>query len=100
MAEWRTQEQVEADEALHAAITRNILAYSTDPTTDAKYMLTDYVVISARAGITDDKAQSTYYDYQLANGSIPWHVMMGLMDWAYLKMKAQMAGGALLDEDE
>jgi hypothetical protein len=90
MAEWRTQDQIDADEALHVAIAAVQKAYSDDPETYDKFMLTDYVVISARVGITDDKAQNTSYDYALANGSIPWHVMMGLMDWGYMAMKDAM----------
>lgn len=97
MSEWRTQEQIEADELLHVAIAGALLAYSQDPDTEAKFMLTEYVVISARVGMTEDKSHSTKYDYTLANGSIPWHNMMGLMDWARITMVEDMAGKS---EDE
>lgn len=97
MAEWRTQEQIDADQNLHSAITRVLAAYSDDPERHAKFMLTDYVVITARVGMTDDTVDTTSYDYQLSNGSIPWHVMMGLMDWGFLTMKDGMRGSR---EDE
>lgn len=90
MAEWRTQEQIDADEALHQAVARVLVAYDEDDGTRSKFMLTDYVVITASVGMTDDKAQNTTYDYVLANGSVPWHVMMGLMDWGYMTMKDTM----------
>jgi hypothetical protein len=92
VSEWRTQEQIEADELLHVAIAGVLMAYSDDPDTDEQFMLTEYIVISARVGMTPVKAQSTRYDYTLANGSIPWHNMMGLMDWARMVMKDVMEG--------
>lgn len=93
MAEWRTQEQVDADEALHKAIHDVLRVYSTNtPEEFAKFMLADYVVITSSVGITDDKANSTTYDYSLSRGSIPWHTMMGLMGWADLTMREQMKG--------
>lgn len=97
MAEWRTQDQIDADQRLHEAIAGVLKAYSDTPDEHAKFMLSDYVVASARVGITDDKAHSTLYDYSLANGSIPWHTMMGLMDWGYMAMREDMKGNK---EDE
>src|ERR1041385_1419308 len=75
MGEWRTQEQIDADQEMHKALMRVLAAYSNDPENHAKFMLTEFLVISARVGITDDKAQNTFYDYTLSNGSIPWHSM-------------------------
>jgi hypothetical protein len=97
MSEWRTTAQIEADEQLQRAIANNLLAYSDDPESHQEFMLSDYVVITSRVGMSDRKADSTQYDYMLANGSIPWHTMMGLMDWAYLSMKDGMRGSK---EDE
>lgn len=96
MTEWRTEEQIKADDALARAIADNLRAYSDDPEEHDKFMLTEYIVITARVGITDEKAQHTKYDYSLANGSIPWHNMLGLMTWAKQRMLADLKG----DEDE
>lgn len=96
MTEWRTEEQIKADDALARAIADNLRAYSDDPEDHNKFMLTEYVVISARVGITDEKAQHTKYDYTLSNGSIPWHNMLGLISWAKRTMLANLEGG----EDE
>jgi hypothetical protein len=92
MSEWRTQAQIEADDQLSRAIGAALAAYSDDPEEASKFLLSEYIVITARAGISDDKAQHTKYDYCLANGSIPWHNMMGLMAWAKQTMMEQMAG--------
>jgi hypothetical protein len=94
MAEWRTAEQVTADEALHRAITDVLRAYTDDPESHDKFMLSEYIVVTARVGMTDDKAQNTLYDYQLSNGSLPWHNMMGLIDWARMTMVEQMRTNA------
>lgn len=90
MPEWRTQQQIDADEQMHRAVIAVQNAYGNDPEIETKFILTEYIVISARVGITDDKVQNTFYDYALSNGSIPWHSMMGLMDWAYMAMKDAM----------
>jgi hypothetical protein len=93
MAEWRTQAQIEADEALHAAIIQAEIAYEDGDNVDPNdWAITEYIVITARAGISNEKAQNTRYNYMLSQGSIPWHNMMGLMDWAYIAMKETMAG--------
>lgn len=98
MAEWRTKDQIEADGALSIAIARVLSAYSDDPEGEAaKFMLTEYIVITARVGMSDDRGDHTKYDYQLANGSIPWHNMIGLMAWAKMAMMDQMRGA---NEDE
>lgn len=98
MPEWRTAEQVEADEKLHTAIEAVLRAYSEDPENHAKWFLTEYIVITARSGIADDNAEHTTYDYSLARGSIPWHNMMGLMRWAQMSMEDKMHGSQTDDE--
>lgn len=98
MSEWRTAEQVEADEELGRAISKVLAAYSDDPAESDKFLLNEYIVITARVGITDDRAQHTKYDYMLANGSIPWHNMMGLMAWADGAMSEVMTGKETDDE--
>lgn len=98
MPEWRTQAQIDADEKLHEAIEGVLLAYSEDPEDHGKWFLTEYVVITARSGIGEDNADHTTYDYSLARGSIPWHSMMGLMNWALLSMKSKMRDSNLDDD--
>lgn len=95
MSEWRTQAQVEADQRLHTAIADMLEAYSDDVDEHRKFMLTEYVVITARVGVDDEYQGHTKYDFSLANGSIPWHNMMGLMAWAKGEMKDQMESGGL-----
>lgn len=92
MAEWRTAEQVQADEELAAAVMKVLAAYDDKDVDPNVWALTDYVVISARAGITDEKALNTRYAYSLSSGSIPWHSMMGLMDWGRMAMEQDMSG--------
>jgi len=90
MSDWRTQAQVDADQALHAALCQVLDAYSDGSEEDKGFMLTEYVIITARSGITDDNAQRVQYGYTFSNGSVPWHSVMGLLDWARLALREQM----------
>jgi hypothetical protein len=90
VSEWRTKEQIEADGALSIAVARALHAYSDDPAEAEKFMLTEYVVVTARAGLSEDRGSHTKYDYMLANGSMPWHNMIGLVNWANMTMVDQM----------
>lgn len=92
MAEWRTEAQIAADDELARAIGAVLTAYDEEDVNPNEWAVTDYVVVVARAGLSMEKAQNTRYDYLLANGSIPWHHMMGLMDWAQLSMRDGMRG--------
>lgn len=99
MSEWRTPAQIDADNRLQSAIADMLLAYSEDDEKSKDFMLTEYIVITARVGITDERSQHVKYDYSLSNGSIPWHNMIGLMKWAEKTMMAVMEGSDLDGED-
>lgn len=97
MSEWRTQAQIDADEALNAAVAGVIEAYKE---TRADGMegraVGEFIVIAALPGFTDELAGSTSYQYLFSNGSMPWHHANGLMHWARRRMDKHMD----LDGDE
>lgn len=101
MSEWRTHDQVAADEALQRAIEGALTAYAAAedvPSSLEGRAVGEYIVVVALPGITEELSQTTAYEYVLANGSIPWHNMAGLMRWAQMKMDQVMQGSDLDDE--
>lgn len=101
MSEWRTTNQVAADEALQRAIEVVLEAYARAeevPSPLEGRAIGEFIVIAALPGITEELSQTTAYEYILANGSIPWHNMAGLMRWAQMKMDQVMQGSDLDDE--
>lgn len=92
MSEWRTAEQIEADEALNASVARVIEAYKqTDSDGLEGRVVGEFIVIAALPGFTDELAESTSYHYLFSNGSMPWHHANGLMHWARHRMDRDMA---------
>lgn len=81
-SEWRTAAQIEADQNLHKAVADVLAAYSDEPEIHHEFMLTDYMVLSVRSGMTEEKAGHTHYEYSFSNGSLPAHVGLGLVKWA------------------
>lgn len=78
MAVTRTQEQIEAELELTAAIERMTRAYTEDLTEGGAGMyLMDWFVITARAGVDEDAAES--YDVFMPGGSIPTYRALGLI---------------------
>lgn len=92
MAEWRTQEQINADEELSRALARVLKAYSDNPEEHDKFMLNEYVIVSTRVGMTDETSDRTQYDYTFSNGSVPWHNAIGMLAWAKMTLEDTMRG--------
>lgn len=72
----RTPEQIEADEALQKAITECYRAYGTDDNS----VITDYVVMSASYGVSEDGESFYTYQYLVRDCDMPWYRILGLIE--------------------
>lgn len=84
MAELRTAEQVAADEALRAAVEQMRAAYGGELET---YHLTEFVVMYACRGWTDDGDDSTAVGRLVINPAPSLHAQMGLLDYGLTKLR-------------
>lgn len=81
MPEWRTQPQVDADEALSNAIAAVVSAYSEEALEGR--VVGEYMVVSEMPGLAEELAGSTRYEMLLSNGTMPRHHLLGLIEWAH-----------------
>ena len=72
----RTDEQLEADEALRQAIKDVIWAYHKNREDMANYVLADYIVITAEVGLNGETAYSQFY----LDGDCPLYRALGLLE--------------------
>lgn len=93
MADDRTQEQVEADNALHAAIERCAHAYWPDKFT----VVTDFVVLAVREDPATEGERE--YNYLLPGGTMPWHRILGIVHLFRTLMERSASRGYGLDTD-
>lgn len=70
----RTQEQIEADDALTAAIEQCARAYLEEPN---EMYLMDWFVVTARSGLDEEAPES--YDIFMPGGGIPTYRALGLL---------------------
>jgi hypothetical protein len=93
MADDRTEEAKKADAELAVAIHNAISVRFPE-----NRMLLDFVVLAQRED--PDKPGQSQYNYLLADGSMPWHRILGLMQVVGTLMKSELADGTWDAEDE
>jgi hypothetical protein len=81
----RTPEQRAADNALTAAIESVWAAYDNDPD---RGVLTDFIVVAARAGFDDDGDRWTSVGTFTRDNSVPLHVQLGLLEHRGTRIRA------------
>ncbi len=82
----RTPEQRAADDALTAAIEAVWAAYDDDD--PDRGVLTDFVVIGARAGFDSDGDRWTSVGTFTRDNSVPLHVQLGLLEYRGTRIRA------------
>lgn len=80
----RTPEQVEADEALTAAIQRVIAVRYPD---DLPFALTEYVVITSQHRWDDDGEGVTAVGALYRDDDVPYHRALGLLEYATARIR-------------
>jgi hypothetical protein len=81
----RTPEQRAADEALTVAVEAVWAAYIDDPD---RGVLTDFVVIGARAGFDEDGDRWTSVGTFTRDNAVPLHVQLGLLEYRGTRIRA------------
>lgn len=85
----RTPEQVDADDALSAAIERVLQVYDDG---DA-WILTEYVVVTSQHRYDDDGEGLTAVGALYRDGDVPTHRALGLLDYAATRLRHRVARG-------
>jgi hypothetical protein len=80
----RTPEQVEADDALTAAIEQVIRVYYAG---EDAYVLSEYVVITCQQRYDDDGDGITAIGTMYRDGDVPPHRALGLLEYARARLK-------------
>lgn len=78
-----TPEQQKADAELEAAIISSMRAYGLD----VDRMLTDWVVLCASQGVSDEEEGTTSYQYLTPGRYVTWHRLLGLIESVRLIIK-------------
>ncbi len=87
----RTQEQIDADEALAIAIARCLGAYQ--PEEGNQFTLANYVVLTTMQQMTSDGIVITQYPMFMSNGDMPWYQILGLLEINSLNAKRDITIG-------
>lgn len=90
----RTQEQKDADDALTEAILACSRAYYQPP---ESWVMSEYVVVACHQGYTDDGRDQTAIDTIIRDNNVPAHRVMGLLEAASTRLRANYVAG---DDDE
>lgn len=88
----RTPEQVAADEALTAAITRVFDAYGDD---GHAYVMSEYLVIASHHRYADDGEPMSGVSIMFRDGDVPYHRALGLLTYARIQL-----GASIIEDDD
>jgi len=88
----RTPEQIEADEGVTKAIEHWLRVYKYDGSEDDGGMrvLTDYVVLMATQGWSDDGDHVIGYPYMLRDSAVPHYRALGLIQVGFELLNSTM----------
>lgn len=81
----RTPEQIEADEALDAAINKCFAVYWPD---ESPAVLVDYIVCTNRVSFDDEGDQVDEYGHLYRNGNMPIHRSVGLLSTTQYRIQS------------
>lgn len=85
----RTQEQIDSDIQLEAAISKNLEAYGF---AEDDWRLGDYVVCLSMINFGEDSIGRTRYAHLIPGEGVPYHVLLGLMDVTRIELDQEARG--------
>jgi len=86
----KSEEQIDADRKLTEAVEECMRVYVGDEV--QKYVLGDFVVLSAIQMLTEDGILVTRYPVFLRDGDLPWYRVFGLIDMSKIQLEKHATG--------
>lgn len=90
MTEQTPAEERSAQNALDDAVAA---FYAANPDAYGGQLLTGYVLIAAHASIEPCGHDVTQYSHTVMGGTMPWHSIIGMVEMARMRMRADITSG-------